>query len=260
MAADERNPGQEPDFSGNASRSGPDAASERPQVSGGAKVELDLDDAPFLEDDDAKPEKEAPEKSPAPAAPAAPATPGTQSPPKGENTRQSFLHRLLADKKRLALAGGAFLFLLAAGIGVNVFLGGDDAPPPVNAAPPVAATAPTAVQLPEGPPQLPATPTAKHLMRFSPFWVEQKDAEGNIRFLSLTFSIPTDNDMLFAELVGKNIVLRDALFYYLSNRPLVTLQNETTMAALKADLMTVINEHTANGKVNDIFIENFLIQ
>jgi flagellar FliL protein len=165
------------------------------------------------------------------------------------------MRRLLANKKRLILAGASFVFLAAAGIGVNIFMGGEKTPPP-----PPPGEAPRPEQLPAGPPPLSAAALPKYTLSFEPFWVEQKDAEGAIRFLSLAFAVPTDNDMLFAELNGKRIVLRDALFYYLSRRPLVTLQDEATMESLKSDLATVINEHVANGKINDIFIENYLVK
>lgn len=221
----------------------PNGGSPASASGAGQKVELDMDDAPFLEDDEPEAEEEKEEHG----------EPDEVMPPPVEKPA-SFMQRLLANKKRLFLAGGAFVFLVAAAIGATIFLGGEKAPPPPPG--PVERTE----QLPEGPPPLPEAPLPKHVMSFEPFWVEQRDTEGNIRFLSLTFAVPTDNDMLFAELNGKKLTLRDALFYYLSRRPLIMLQDEKTMATLKADLMTVINEHVANGKVNDIFIESYLVQ
>lgn len=247
MAPDETLPDLDSGVTGPAGTSGTGASS--PSGSGGQKVELDLDDAPFLEDDEPEQKEEPKEAAPADSTP--------EAPPQEAPVPQTFMQRLLANKKRLILAGAAFVLLVAAAIAVNVFMGGDDAPAPP---PPPPQVEPTPVALPEGPPALPEAPAPKHVMNFAPFWVEQKDTEGNIRFLSLTFATPTDNTMLFMELGGKMVILRDALFYYLSNRPPVMIQDETIMESLKSDLMTVINEHVGNGKINDIYIQSYLIQ
>ncbi|MCC8193169.1 MAG: hypothetical protein LIP28_00770, partial [Deltaproteobacteria bacterium] len=81
-----------------------------------AKVELDLDDAPFLEDAEPEPE---PEKAAEPA-------PVVASPARTEPA--SLKERLLADKKKLLFAGSAAVGLLVAAVAVNMFLfsGGDE--------------------------------------------------------------------------------------------------------------------------------------
>lgn len=210
------------------------------------KVELDLDDAPFLRDEEPDPSKTPETPSSTESAPKLP-TPEAPKP-------ASLKDRLLANKKKLIIAGGAFIVLLVVGVGVNFFLFRTPAPPPPTE------PEPKKVLLPDKPPPLPAVAAPKYQLAWESFWVEQKDTEGAIRFLVTTFTVPTDSAQLYAEMQLKKVVLRDAIFYYLRNRPFMLFSDPEKVAALKRDLMTVINEHVASGKVEDIFIENYLVK
>ncbi len=234
-----------PDTSGpNPAAAADDAAAAASASRMGQKVELDLDDAPFLQDE---PE---PEKKPEPKAaePASAETTAAALPP----AKQPLKDRLLANKKRLAMAGVSFMVLLAAGIGANSFLSGSPKPPP----PPE----PRKIVVPDAPKPLPVAPAPQYTLGWEPFWVEQKDTEGAIRFLVCRFTIPTDNPTLFAEMQQKKIILRDAFFYYLRNMPLTPLTSEAATRKLKTELMTVVNEHVGSGKVEDLYIEEYLIK
>ncbi len=230
-----------------------DAAGQSPADSGAdaaaakiaQKVELDLDDAPFLnEEPEPEPEKE-------PEAEENPQNVSLELPAK-KSRLQLLKERLLSNKKRLAIAGASFVLLLAAGIGVNVFLSGAPKPPP--------APEPRKIVVDDAPKPLPAAPVSQYTLRWDPFWVEQKDSEGATRFLICRFAIPTDNPTLYAEMQQKKITLRDAFFYYLRNLPLTPLTTEAGTRKLKQELMTVVNEHVASGKVEDIYIEEYLIK
>lgn len=210
------------------------------------KVELDLDDAPFL---DEEPEPSKTPETP-PQAESSPKLPAPDA-PKASN----FKDRLLAHKKKLIIAGGAFVLLLVVGIGVNFFLFRSPTPPPPAPEPEA-----RKVLLPDKPPPLPAAAAPKYQLAWESFWVEQRDSEGAIRFLVTTFTIPTDSAQLYSEMQVKKVILRDAIFYYLRNRPFMLFSDPEKVAALKRDLMTVINEHVASGKVEDIFIENYLVK
>ncbi len=216
------------------------------------KVELDLDDAPFLQEEN-PPE---PEKEPAAKA-AEPQEEAPAPPPKKSALKERLLllkDRLLSNKKRLVIAGASAVLLLGGGIAVNSFLFG--APAPKRAAAPE----PRKVVVPDAPAPLPAAPVSQYTLRWDPFWVEQKDSEGATRFLICRFAIPTDNATLYAEMQQKKIILRDAFFYYLRNLPLTPLNTEATTRKLKQELMTVVNEHVGSGKVEDIYIEEYLIK
>ncbi|SBV90726.1 Flagellar basal body-associated protein FliL [uncultured delta proteobacterium] len=208
-----------------------------------AKVELDLDDAPFLDEDEPEPEPE-PEKKPA-AAPEK-AKPADAGPP-------TLKERLLANKKKLIMAGGGGVLLLVLAVCVNVFLfSGEKTPPP--------SPAPEPEKVLAAPKPLPEAPVPRHILQLEPFWVEIKDTEGAIRFLTLKFSVPTENPVLFAEMNGKKLILRDALFYYLRNQPIISLTDEAKAQAFKRDILTVMNEHLGSGKISEILIQDYLVQ
>lgn len=215
------------------------------------KVELDLDDAPFLEDDEPEPE---PEKQPEPEADAddAPAPPPEEA---KLSLKDRLLARLLANKKKLIMAGAGAVLLIGAGVGVNVFLFGEKAEPEPPAVP---ALPPERVEMRPAP--LPQAEVPQFMMRFEPFWVEARDTEGGVRFLTARFTIPTNNPILFAEMSGKLLILRDALFYYLRNQPIKPLNTPELAAKFKEDLLAVLNEHLGSGKADEILIEEFLIQ
>jgi len=222
----------------------PETAAQAPPSSKmNAKVELDLDDAPFLEEEEEEPKPEpakAPEQKKAAPAPAAPES-------------LSLKDRLLANKKKLILAGGGAVVLIVVAVLVNVFLfSGEDAPPPDPAPEPeiVQAT----------PKALPEAPVSQFLLQWEPFWVELKDTEGAVRFLTCKFSVPTDNPILFTEMNAKSLILRDAIFYYLRNQPIISLRDEEKAQAFKSDLLTVMNEHLGSGKLSEILIEDYLVQ
>lgn len=206
------------------------------------KVELDLDDAPFLEDE--------PEPQPA-REPEKPARPHEEA--AAPAARPRLPQRLLANKRKLAVAGGGALLLIIAAIYANVFLfsGEPKAPLPPQPEPEQVAIAPK---------PLPPAETPHFIIQFEPFWVELKDTEGAIRFLMFRFSVPTNSEILFAEMNVKMLILRDALFYYLRNQPIISLSDEARAMTFKEELITVINEHLGSGKVSEILIQDYLIQ
>lgn len=209
------------------------------------KVELDLDDAPFLDDEPEPEAKDEPEPEATEAAP-----PVEEEAPRKKAPGALLVQRLRANKKQLALAGGGAVILALVAFAVNMFLfsAPEEQPPPP--------TETVTVRPQTSPP----AETPRHIMQFEPFWVELKDTEGAIRFLNCRFSVPTENATLFAEMNIKVLILRDALFYYLRNQPILSLSDEFRVQAFKADLMTVINEHLGSGKISEILIQDYIIR
>ena len=206
---------------------------------GQLKVELDLDDAPFLDDEpeeDTEASAGADEPAAASSEPEIIAVPA----PAPDN-----------KKKKLIMAGAGGLIIVILAVVVNVFLFSGDTPPPPPPEPPKEDQAKT-------PP--PPPPVQEYMMQWEPFWVELKDTEGASRFLTIKFSIPTTNPIVFAEMNGKKLILRDALFYYLRNQPIISLSDEAKATELKSELLTTINEHLGSGKVNDILIQDYLLK
>ncbi len=211
----------------------------------GKKVELDLDDAPFLQEE--------PEPSPAPKKEESPATSESSSlEAPATEPRVSLKDRLKAQKKRLILAGASALVLILAAVGVNMFLGGAEKTPPP--------TAPTEITMSSEPAPEPPAPLPKHLVDWEPFWVEIKDQEGEVRFLQCKFSLSIESEPVFIEVINKRMALRDAVYYYLKNRPYTFLMDQNKIDLMKRELINIIGEYINSGKIDDLLIENFLIK
>lgn len=219
-----------------------DSPAPSPSSMHGVKVELDIDDAPFLDEPE---EEKAPEPEPEKPPQAPPKEPpGEKKPGK--------LAALLANKKLLAVAGGGAAAVILIPLLLLLFLGGEKEPPPPPPPEPIRTPAPAPVRedAPQGP---------KYVYAFEPFFLERRGAEGEIRFLRCRFSVPTDNPALYAELQGKTIAVRDSVYYYLAHKPLTFLSDSAISLALKEDLISVINENLATEKIQELFIEEYLI-
>lgn len=204
------------------------------------KVELDLEDAPFLDDDD---EDETPP-------PPQPSTSGPVLLEPSEAPKSNIIKQLLGNKKILI----SLLAVVALLIGLMAWLVLKPAPRPEIPPAPIQKT----VQADQPEPETPKP--QGFVVTWEPFWVEQKDKEGHIRFLVCKFSAPTDNEKLSWEAGSKKTVLRDAIFYYLRNKDLIFLSDSKNVDVLKADLLAVINQYMNNGQFEDVLIENYLVK
>ena len=215
----------------------PPAEGAAPGKTPSVKVELDIEDAPFLQEPD---EPKPPVKEPEPPAPQ------EKKPP----ALKGRLAALLADKKRLAIIGGGLALVLLAPLVVSLILSGKPAPPPQEPVRKLVPDEPVRENTPAGP---------KFLFKGEPFLIERRGGENEIRFLRCRFSIPTDNPSLYAELQAKNIAVRDAIYYYLNNKPVTFLSDSTQTEVLKRDLISVINEHLTSEKIQELYIEDYLV-
>ncbi len=213
------------------------------------KVELDLDDAPFLEEPLEEPKKDAPPE-PSPTTPAVQKEKKKPEPKDGK--LQRILARLKANKKKVIMAGGASGVLLIAAFLVNTFLF-SSAPPPPEPTGPKRVTVNT-----EPTPEAPQEPV--YVVTWEPFLVEKRGSEGEVRFLYCQFSTPTKNPVLQSELLAKKIALRDAIYYYLRNKPLTFLTDASQQATLKQDIISVINEHVSSAKISELYFEEYVVR
>jgi flagellar FliL protein len=234
-------------FDGIAEESSSDVGS-RPAAGSGrgnGKVELDIDDAPFLKEEKAA----APPPAAAPAASQRKAqTAAAQAPP---SAVESALRKLTANKKRLALSIAGVLLVLLAPLVFLRLAGQREAPPP----PPPAA--------PESEPRAAhESPVPSHrnfTFAGAPFLVERRGSEGELRFLRIRFTVVTTSPALFSEMQHKQIILRDAVYYYLNKKPLTFLTDESQVEALKSDLVSVMNEHLTADKIDELYLEEYLV-
>ena len=232
------------------SGSGPDtdnAQAESPKENERAltKVELDIDDAPFLEDEE---EKE-PDPGPGPAAESLPLA-ETAPEPEEPTGFKKILSSLARDKKRLGAAVAVILVLLLSPL-AYVFFSGQEKPPE----PPVAAQP----ALPERQLPPPPKPAQRYVFEGAPYLVEHRGSEGELRFLKVRFTIATNSEPLFRELQHNNIILRDAVYHYLSNKPLSFLSDKQQIDVLRTDLISVINDHVTADKITELYFEEYLI-
>lgn len=212
----------------------------------GVKVELDIEDAPFLEEEEE-------ERKPPP--PPVPQAMKELAKPKQTKSKEipPFLQRLMQNKRRLAIvAGVAICILLAPVILLLVTGNGEEMPPPV-----AEATQAVPAPVPELP--LEPAPPAVHLYQSSPYFVETRGSDGEIRFLRCAFTLSTENRMLFMELQQKRLILRDAVYHYLSNKPLAFLSDKTQLEGMKLDLLSVMNEHVTADKLHELYFEEYVI-
>lgn len=199
------------------------------------KVDLDLDDAPFLEEEE--------EDTPEPQSPreAIRLSPDEEeaAPPK--------------NKKKLLLIGAAALVLvLALGLAAKFFLfKGKTAAPKEKA--PVASVADNATK-----PPAPEPPEIQ--VRLEPFWVEQKGENNEVRFLIARILLGTHKASVATDFESRKMQARNAIFYYLKNKDVQFLTDETNAEKLKAELLLVVNQYVSDDKFETLLFEEYVVK
>lgn len=195
------------------------------------KVELDLDDAPFLQTE---------EKVQAPAT-------LPDDLPESEDEQAKKAKR----KKKLLIFGGAaavFLMLGAAAAWWFFFRG---SPPP----PPVMASKPEVVVVPS----VPLASQPEEIVReFAPFIVPSRDSAGQTRFLVCKFSTISTDANVNQEVQQQLVPLRDAIYYYLRSKDNAFLLDARNAPEIRKDLLSVFNDYLTQGKLEDIVFESYL--
>lgn len=194
--------------------------------SGGGKVELDLDDAPFLREPEEKPLPPVERRSTAPA-------PVVQEAPK--------------SKKKLIIGGVGLLVVLAA-VAVWWFF---FRVPPVVVEPPKPEV--IVVKPPEAAPM-----EQDYVYELEPFWVPVKDEKGNTNFLVCRFSTIAKSEMVSKEVEKQLMTVRDAMYYYLRNKSLEFLLAAANRETIKKDLTSVVNSYLTLGQIEDVLVESYL--
>lgn len=195
-----------------------------------SKVELDLDDAPFLVDD-----------ADEPALPEDGATPAV---PQESQTASAVPKK----KKLLVLAGAGLLLLLILGAAAWWFFLRVPAPGPDVPKPEVIVV----------PSKSGATAKPEYIKEFAPFLVERPDGRGGSRFLVCKFSTLTKVPNLDKEMDQKMLSLRDALYYYLRSKGNGFLLAPENVQTIKKDLTSVLNNYLTQGQIEDVLFESYL--
>lgn len=200
------------------------------------KVDLDLDDAPFLEDEDEEDEIEevAAETSLFKEEP--------REPKQG-------LAALLRNKVVLISLGVILILLVVIAI---LLLREPETPPPPP--PAVEETVPEE----EAPPVAEETPSI--VIKLDPFFIEQRDSEGVVRFLEVSILVSTEDDGLARQFKQDVYTIRNALFYYLKNKDLQFLTDKENSDKLKKELLAIINQYMGFGQFDTLLFEQYLVR
>lgn len=193
------------------------------------KVELDLDDAPFLQKDQPAPREDLDEVV---------ADTGADDEARGKR------------KKRLLIIGaalGGILVITAVALWWFFFR----TPPPL----PPEAPKPEVVVVPSTP--VPAPPQDL-VTEFKPFVVPTSDSPAETRFLVCKFSAITRDPNVNQELRTQLVPLRDAIYYYLRSKDSPFLLDARNAQAIKQDLISVFNDYLSQGTLEDIVFESYL--
>ncbi len=202
---------------------------------GGAddKVELDLEDAPFLEEDEDEEEEVAPEPVALEEAPE-------------KRGFKEILTEALHNKKIVAAAAVVLLLLVGGLVYLLWFM-------------PEEVVEEVPEEMVE---EMVEDEVVKqdYIVAWDEFWVEHMTADGQVRFLVCKFAAPTANEKLAFEIRSKKLVLRDAIYYYLKNKDLTFLSDKKNVATLKQDLVGVLNQYLSNDQLQDLLIEEYLVK
>lgn len=212
-------------------------------VSGSAratrKVDLDLDDAPFLEEEEE-------------ALPEAPRVPRALEPM--EEARPKRPPPAFLKNKFFYIGLAAVLVALAITVKFVFFKAEPAAPPPPQ---------PEANQTKEEEPPPAAAPQPAQpgiQLKLAPFLIEQRDQTGEIRFLEVLITLGTKNETLSKNFTQETVTVRNALFYYLKNKDLQFLTDETNSEKLKKELLTVVNQYMGAGQFEELLFEQYLVK
>ncbi|WP_308735859.1 flagellar basal body-associated FliL family protein [Humidesulfovibrio sp.] len=201
------------------------------------KVDLDLDDAPFLEEEEeVKPEPQTPKE----------AVSLTEAEAEKPAPR---------DRKKLIIIGAAALVLvLALGVAAKFLF---FKAKPATVAEPSAHTAPqdNATQAEAAPPELPEIQ-----LRLEPFWVEQKGEGDEVRFLIARILLGTHEPAVAKDFESRMMQGRNAIYYYLKNKDVQFLADEKNAEKLKSELLLVVNQYVSDGKFETLLFEEYVVK
>ncbi|MEF2232289.1 MAG: flagellar basal body-associated FliL family protein [Pseudodesulfovibrio sp.] len=198
------------------------------------KVDLDLDDAPFLEDEED--EEIAPEEEAMPLL-------------DEEEKKPGFDIKTLLRSKVFLISAGIILLLLA--VIVILLLREPEAPPPPPP-PPIQEPAKTEEQALQEQPEI--------LIRLDPFLIEQRDKKEKIRFLEVRVAVSTKEDGLARQFKQETYTIRNALYYYLKNKDLEFLSDKENSDKLKTELLAIINQYMGFGEFDTLLFEQYLVR
>ncbi len=150
-------------------------------------------------------------------------------------------------KKKIIIIGSILLLLLIGGGAGWWFFLRTPPPPPIE---------PEIIEVPKVPEIAPLPD--EYIVSFEPFWVPYTDDEQGEVFLVCKFAVVTKDEQLMLEAQNKMALLRDAVFYYLVNKPHHFLVDPANVATIKKDLTSIFGGYLVAGKIEDMLFESYL--
>ncbi len=196
---------------------------------GQEKVELDLEDAPFLKEE---PEVQEQQK--------------TETEQTGSEIPEVKTNVAAPKKKKKILIIGAvvsFLLLLIIGAVVYFFVLDEEVLPNVI----VVAS-----------PEVQSPPKAFEL-KLDPFVVQCVDNNGKINFVKGTFILSTIQNDVYFEISNNQKIIRDAIYYYLGLQGPEVLLNPANHQLIKNGLFETVNKYIMSGSIDHLYIDSLLI-
>lgn len=213
------------------------------------KVELDLDDALFLEVEDTPPPPEDAPEEPSEKSSAPPLA------VRREEAGKSFW------KSRRIWVGGLVVAVLLVAVVAYVFFRAMR-PEPQPGIEPAKAAAENVTAAEEGNSSNQTanrTVPPKPSYSFAPFVVEYAQGD-RVRFLTCRFSVRSTQEILIVEMQARQHIVRDAVYRYLKNTDLAFLDDPENSDKLKQDLLTVLNQVLRSGKVEELLLEEYVVR
>lgn len=199
------------------------------------KVQLDIEDAPFLQDDPDEEEVSATKEGEK-------ATDKTEELAEGEEAKPR-------NKKKIILIAGAATLLLAI-LGVAVFFlldyTGRTAPVMHNF-----------ITIPTPPEEM---EPAFFEITLEPFWVDLENKGHGAKFLVGKFIIRMDSKDIQKELELNIKKIRDAIYYYLVSVDHEFLINVENREAVRTGIVDIINPYLASGRIENVYFDSFLMR
>ncbi len=207
------------------------------------KVELDLDDAPFLEEEEEEKEEKREEK------------------PVEEHLKEEEKEIEEEKEKKPSPFWKKWWFFLILGIvfvGILVFIilkpfkhvkKTPEEPTKLEKL-----EKPKEIIKPEKPPKPP-----KEKVSLTPFIIEYQ-YKGKVRWLNLQFMLVVSGRFIVWEINRKMRILRDAIYYYFKNKELTFLTDKKNVKKIKKDLKTILNQYLDKGKIEEVLIQKYLLE
>lgn len=209
------------------------------------KVELDLDDALFLEFEDKEPPPPTPAE-PQPTFEPEPEAPGQEALPTA-TTRIPFKF----TQKKIVIFGIAATLCLLLGAGSAYYFMTSGLQPESQDTKHNQTTANEDAN---------SSATGQlSIYSFDRFQVEYT-VGSQVRFLICRFAIPDANATLRLELQNKDVAIRDGIYHYLKNSPISFLNNSANHEKLKADIVAIINTFVTNAEVSSVHFEEYVVK